>query len=415
MNRVAVTRYLLIFLAVVGGFWLLERLFQLVYRIADILLLFGLAWLLKLLVDPLIRRLQNWHVPRVAAILISYLLVIGGLIGGLIWLIPQLTLLTQRLPVVAQQIAMQAERLALWLQERGARIDPSLLPDQILQAGTTMGRVAAQQAFTLAQSFVGVVGRIALVITISVYMSLTADKVVPLIRPVIPPRWRDEFDAFMRDIDNTYSSYIRGYFSVFGLGVLMSAGILFGFRVPNAVLWLIAVALLRLLPFVGGTLGNTLMFVVIFVTMPFSTAVAATIVTLVLQSALTHAIMPRVMSRELGINPLLVLFAVLLGARIYGLAGVLFAIPAAAIIATIIGKAVKRYLLPLYETSGWWMADVPLDDPDAIEEEIDLVRVNEPVAHHIQQKQPVAQTTGENKPTRLPSHADPPAKPSNPA
>lgn len=360
MNRVWGSRYLIIVVGIVAAFWLLERVVQLVYRIADILLIFGLAWLLKLLLDPMIRRMQRWHVPRPAAILVSYLLVIGGLLSGLILLIPQLTLLTQRLPVLTRQVAVEAANLTLWLEERGASIDPNLLPNQIVGLGTSLARLAAQQAFTLAQSFIGVVGQIVLVITISIYMSLTADRITGVLRPVIPPRWRDEFDAFIRDVDSTYSSYTRSYFYLVALGVLLSAAVLFGFQVPSAVLWLLAIALLRLLPFIGGTLANALLFAVLLFALPLPSAALAIVLMLLGQAMLTHAVMPRVMSRELGINPLLVLLAVLLGARIYGVAGVLFAVPAAAIISTIIGKAVKRYLLPLYETSGWWMADVPL-------------------------------------------------------
>ena len=73
--------------------------------------------------------------------------------------------------------------------------------------------------------------------------------------------------------------------------------------------------------------------------------------------------MPRVMSRELGINPLLVLFAVLLGGKIYGVAGILFAVPAAAIIATVTGKAVNRFLLPVYNRPGWWHTDETIVEP----------------------------------------------------
>ena len=89
------------------------------------------------------------------------------------------------------------------------------------------------------------------------------------------------------------------------------------------------------------------------------------------QLILTNVLMPLVMSRELGINPLLVLFAVLLGGKIYGVVGILFAIPAAAIIATVVGKAVNRYLLPAYERPGWWREEViiaevlPADSGDA--------------------------------------------------
>src|SRR4028119_2425600 len=77
--------------------------------------------------------------------------------------------------------------------------------------------------------------------------------------------------------------------------------------------------------------------------------------------------MPRVMSRELGINPLLVFFAVLLGGKIYGVAGILFAIPAAAIISTVIGKAVNRYLLPAYARPGWWREDVMIAERSEID------------------------------------------------
>jgi hypothetical protein len=97
---------------------------------------------------------------------------------------------------------------------------------------------------------------------------------------------------------------------------------------------------------------------VIFFNLPIASALVAIVLMAIGQAVLTNVLMPRVMSRELGINPLLVLFAVLLGGRIYGVAGVLFSIPAAAIIAAIIGKAVKRYLLPLYETGGWWTQQV---------------------------------------------------------
>jgi predicted PurR-regulated permease PerM len=189
-------------------------------------------------------------------------------------------------------------------------------------------------------------------------MSMTSGRMTDVVRPVVPPRWRDEYDVFVRDVKSTYSSYIRGYFYVVALGTVMSAALLYGFQVPDTLLWVVAVFLLRLLPFIGGTLADLLLVAVVFFSLPFIPAVAALGLIIVGQTILTNVLMPRVMSRELGINPLLVLFAVLLGGRIYGLAGVLFSIPAAAIIATIIGKAVNRYLLPLYETGGWWTQQV---------------------------------------------------------
>ena len=360
MTRIVVPRFLIVLIAIIGGFWLVEQLFGLVYRIADILLLFGLAWLLKLLLDPLIRRLESWRVPSGAAIAIAYLLAVGGMIGGILALAPQVNMITQNIPGLVDQIALRAEQGAIWLQDHGVEIDPQALTNQIAGLGAELGRTAAGRAVLFAQSVVSLLGRTALVITVSVYMSLTRDGMSNVVRPVVPPRWREEYDAFVHDVNSAYSAYIRGYFYVVALGTLMGGALLFGFRVPNPPIWLIAVLVLRLLPFIGGTLADLVLALVFFVQLPLATAILATGLMLVGQVLLTNVLMPRVMSRELGINPLLVLFAVLLGGKIYGLAGILFAIPAAAIIATVTGKAVKRYLLPAYARPGWWREEVTI-------------------------------------------------------
>src|SRR5919202_364246 len=324
MTRIAIPRFLIILIALIGGLWLIEQIFSIVYRMADILLLFGLAWLLKLLLDPLIRRLEAARVPRGAAIGVAYLLAVGGLVGALFGLAPQVAGLT-----------------------------------------TELGRTVAGHAVAAAQSLVDMLGRIALVITVSIYMSLTRGRMGNVVRPVVPPRWRDEYDAFVHEVNSAYSSYIRGYFYVAALGTLMSAVLLFGFHIPGAVIWLMLVFVLRLLPFIGGTLAGVLLVLIFFFQLSFTASMVAISLVIAGQVVLTNILMPRVMSRELGINPLLVLFAVLLGGKIYGVAGILFAIPAAAVIATVTGKAIKRYLLPAYERPGWWHDDVTIAESSA--------------------------------------------------
>ncbi|MBA3946612.1 MAG: AI-2E family transporter, partial [Herpetosiphonaceae bacterium] len=129
-------------------------------------------------------------------------------------------------------------------------------------------------------------------------------------------------------------------------------------RVPGAVLWVTMIFIVRLLPFIGGTLADGITIIAALIGLPLPLAIAAIALVTLGQVLLTNVLMPRVMSRELGINPLVVLFAVLMGARIYGVAGILFAIPAASVLATITGRAVNRYLAPLYERRGWWQEEV---------------------------------------------------------
>ncbi len=368
MTRITVPRFLIVLFAVIGGVWLLEQLFGLLYRIADILLLFGLAWLLKLLLDPPIRRLEQWKVPRAIAIAIAYLLTLGGMIGGLVALTPQIAAITLGIPDFIDDLVVRAARWAVWLRQQGIEVDARALTSQVASLGTELGRTVAGRAVAVAQSVVSVLGQVALVIFVSIYMSLTRGRMKGFVRPVVPPRWREEYDAFINDVNNAYSSYIRGFFYIVALGTLMSATLLFGFRIPNPVPWVLAVLVLRLVPFIGGALANALLVTVLLVELALPTAIVAMVVLAVAQTILTGMVLPRVMGRELGINPLLVLFAVLLGARIYGLAGVLFAIPAAAVIVTVLGKAVNRYLLPAYERPGWWRERITIAE-ESLEEE----------------------------------------------
>ena len=389
MTRITVPRAVIVLIAVIGAMWLIDQLFRLVYRMADILLLFGLAWLLTLLLEPLIRRLQRAQVPRGLAIAIAYILTVGGLIGGILALTPQMSGLAQSIPSLVQEIATRAENGAIWLQQRGVEINPEALTDQIIGLGGRFGSTVAGQAVSIAQGLVSLVGRVALVITISVFMSLTAGHMSSVLRPVVPPRWRDEYDAFIQDVNTAYSSYIRGYFYIVALGTLMSGAILFGFQVSGAIIWLLVVVVLRMVPFVGGTLADLVLILAFFLQLPLPTAMLAVGLLLACQAVLTNVVMPRVMSRELGIDPLLVLFAVLLGGKIYGVAGILFAIPAAAIIATVTGKAVKRYLLPAYERPGWWSENVTIAEQTPVD-----VRSAEPVAR------PARPLSGEVRPPR---------------
>ena len=237
MTRIAIPRFIASWSRSSARIWLVEQVFSLVYRMADILLLFGLAWLLKLLLDPLIRRLQRVGMPRGLAIAVAYLLTIGGLVGGLLALAPQVAAGTQNIPRLVQVVAARAEDAAIWLQQRGVEINPQALTNQIIGFGGQVGTSVARQVVGIAQSFLNLLGRTALVITVSVYMSLTAGR-ASVVRRAVPPRWRDEYDAFVHDVNAAYSSYIRGYFYVVALGTLMSGALLFGYNISGAFVWL---------------------------------------------------------------------------------------------------------------------------------------------------------------------------------
>ncbi|GAC1565098.1 MAG: AI-2E family transporter [Herpetosiphon sp.] len=372
MTRITVPRILLFLMTVIACFWLVDQLFRVVYRIADILLIFGLAWLLKLLLDPLVRRFRSLHLRQGFSIAFSYLLFIGACFGIVLWLTPQFTNLAPAIPQLVRTFAARLEQAAIWLQERGFQIDPQGMTSAAATLASQIGSTIATRALSFAQDVVAVIGKFALVVTVSVYMSAAGGSMSGGLRPVIPPRWRHEYDEFIRDVNVAYSLSIRGYFYVVALGTLMNAAILLGFQVPGAFLWITLIFLVRLLPFVGGTFADIMSVLALVFELSVPLAIVSIVLVVLGQILLTNVLMPRVMGRELGINPMVVLFSVLIGARIYGIAGVLFAIPAASVMATVIGRAVNRFLAPLYERRGWWQEEITI--AQRVNDSVDPVR-----------------------------------------
>jgi predicted PurR-regulated permease PerM len=120
-------------------------------------------------------------------------------------------------------------------------------------------------------------------------------------------------------------------------------------------------AVMELVPFIGPFLGALPPVLVALFTDPLS-AVWVGLLFVGLQQIEGHIVAPQIFGHTLRINPLLVIFALLAGAEIYGVVGALIALPLAAI-ARETGDYLRRHLV--LEPWGTTLPTGPLEDPDA--------------------------------------------------
>ena len=171
-----------------------------------------------------------------------------------------------------------------------------------------------------------------LVVVVSIYMLLDMHRLTRAVDRRFPPRAGT--DPLVVRVERALASYVRGQFLLsliigtsagLGIWVLGATG-----AVPDidryALLFGIWVAVAELIPYVGPWLGAVPPVVYALVTHPIG-ALWLTLLFLGIHQIEGHVVVPKVMGNALRLHPLLVIFGLLAGAEIYGLPGVLVALP----------------------------------------------------------------------------------------
>lgn len=134
-------------------------------------------------------------------------------------------------------------------------------------------------------------------------------------------------------MQTTIQKYLYGLLMVIGiLAVLNSVGLLI-IGIDYAIFWGIMAAFLAVIPYIGTTLGGTLPFLYALATADnWWQPVAVVGMYMVIQQIEGNIITPNVIGNSVSINPLVALLSILLGGFVWGISGIILAIPAIAIV-----------------------------------------------------------------------------------
>jgi predicted PurR-regulated permease PerM len=358
LERDPLVRGLLLMLAAIGSVWLAGWVWQVVSQFADVLLLFFLAWLLAFVLNPLARRLGRMGVPRLLGVALVYLMLALGLVTiGLIVVpavVAQTVQLATSLPTLADNLQQRADELHLGLIQRG-------LPEAQLQEvyrnaitrAETLGTTALSSSVTIATSIVGGFLGASLILIISFYIMLDGDKIARLFVGLMPERYREGVGSALDQVDRTFGGFVRGQIVqavVYATGtwVVMALAAL-----PYSLVLSISAGVAMVIPFIGPYLAMGPPIILAIILTPGSVWWVF-ILLFILQFVVVNVLAPRIMSRQVGIHPLLVFAAVLIGAQVAGGFGAIFGVPAAAMLFLLLREFYQRVVLsmPLYRSGA---------------------------------------------------------------
>jgi predicted PurR-regulated permease PerM len=308
-----------------------------------VLLIFTVAGVLALILDPMVRAIQRARVPRGLAVAIVYLGFWGAVAGGGVLLADpianQVDEFRANVPDYIDSASRGLEDLQRWLDERGIDLQvqtagedafSELERDLLQRSGDLVGWTR-----DVLEVLVTGIFALVLVIVISVYMLLYGRTIGDLARRVMPP----SEDDFPTRVVHAVARYVGGQLA-FSAIMGTSAGIalwtfgalgIFPDGRTFAVFFGIFYGLMELIPYVGPVLGATPPVAIALFQDPL-TAVWLVLLFVALQQAEGHVVAPLVFGRALRINPLLVIFALLFGGHLYGVIGALVALPVTAML-----------------------------------------------------------------------------------
>lgn len=295
---------------------------------------FLLAIILAYILNPLVEFLEERRVPRSLGILLIYAVFFSFAFLFCVTAIPALINELQKLGEMLPQYTNQFQHFLFSLQSDYRRIN---MPESIRMAldQNILNLQAAIQ--TLLERVTGSV--------LNLFSNLLAMLVIPLMvyyflrdmdalkRSAVllfPKKYRSWFVTMGSEMDRTMGAYFRGILVIsFLVGVLTYVGLaLVG--LDYALILGIVAGLTNVIPYFGPIIGAIPAVLLALLTSP-ALALKAGLVYVIIQQLESHIIAPQVLGRSLGLHPLVVIFVLVLGGKLYGLPGLIFAVPFTAV------------------------------------------------------------------------------------
>ena len=296
---------------------------------------FLLAIILAYLLNPLVDFFEDRRIPRVIAIFMIYIAV-GALITlGITYTVPrvvaEMNKLIERLPeftVLLTQFVADLEK----------RFQNSNLPP-VFRNIVEQNIQRAQERLLLVLEYsvdalLGGLGKVFVALLTPVLTFYILKDIVVIKRTIanlMPGRHRRKLLAWLSKIDATLGSWIRGQLLIaFMVGVLSTIGLSI-IGLDFAILLGVLAGMLDVIPYFGPLIGGIPPVVVGMLVSP-AMGIKALAVIIVVQQIESNLITPQILGHSLGLHPLIVIFALLLGGEIGGLLGMVLSVPVAAII-----------------------------------------------------------------------------------
>jgi len=324
---------------------------------------FLISAIVALLLNPVVLGLQKIRCPRWLGVPLVYLAFLAVVVVLIIFLGPPLARQFQRLlkgiPGWLDSLNASLGTLQTWLANHNIKVNLQFNTSSIVNWVQSHGSQSVGALFSVGRSLVGMIVNFLLTVVISFYMLIDGKRIFRFLSKLAPGE-PPVSQTYVTGLQSAFSRYVRGQ-ALLGAALGVAVGLamwIFSWGVVGvwpeggqyALLFGFWAAVTEVIPYVGPWLGAIPPVIAAFFHSP-SAALWVIGAFVIIQQLEGHVLAPNIVGTSVGVHPLIVIFALLAGAQIGGLLGMLASLPLLAML---------RHTMHFYDfklSHAPWVAD----------------------------------------------------------
>jgi predicted PurR-regulated permease PerM len=312
------------------------------YLVRDALLVIYISLLVAIGLSPLVkalerRRQRRQRLPRWAAILLVYSVIVAGVIGIGLLVVPPLAEQSREL---LKDLPNQLHRGQQWLMERGW-IDRELSVQEAVQQTPVGGSDAVGTVVSAVWRLVGGIFGVFTILILAFYILVDFDQLLRFFIRLFPRPSRGRADDATHRVTAKVSAWLGGQLLLAAIIGSSAALGLWLMGVPYFYVLALLAAVGELIPVIGPIL-SAIPAVLVALTVKPTLALGVLAFFIVQQQIENHLLVPKIMSRQVGISPVVVISALLIGGSLLGIVGAILAVPTAAILQVLFEELIPK-------------------------------------------------------------------------
>ena len=321
---------------------LIILLFIFIYLLKDVVIIFLFALILASAVSPFANWLDERGFPRLLGVLLLYLTIFGLFIFVFAMIIPYISedlgQLTQTLPGVVERVSTSLETV-----QRGS---PQYLDfvseiQNMLEGLSNYLQQSSQSMVSVLASIFGGVFSFIAIIVISFYLSVTRRGIENFLSSVVP----DRHEAYVLNLWQRSERKVGRWFQgqvllALIVGLVVYIGLSF-LNIKFALVLGVFAMILEVVPIVGPVIAAIPAVFFAFIQSP-TLGLWVILFYVIVQQLENHILVPLVFGKTIGLNPVVVIIALLVGQQLAGIPGMVLSIPVATILVEMIDDLAKH-------------------------------------------------------------------------
>jgi predicted PurR-regulated permease PerM len=321
----------------------IAMLFYFMFQITDILLIFFISFLLAAALDPLVDRMQNKGIPRSLGVIIVYivlLILIGMFVTNVVYLIAEqvggiASSVGNFVTNLTKENGMNlpfAKELKPYLDQMYHTIDIQAAASQLQNAL----QIVSEQLKNISFGLMNVL----MVLILTFFMTVEEKGVEDFFTSLFPSRYARYISTRLDAVKDQIGHWLRGQLLVSIAAAVISYIGLIIMGIDYALTLSIIAGICMLVPVIGRVFAWIITFPIVYNQAPML-SLWMSIYYLIVQQIEANILIPYIMKKAVGLSPIIIIFAMVVGSKYLGVLGLVLSIP----LATTVSIFVKDYMV----------------------------------------------------------------------